>query len=51
VPAADIQALIAVTSHAFGDGEEKALAAGCDDCVAKPYSPRQLLAKIRQYLP
>jgi len=42
--------IIAVTSHALGDGEEKALAAGCDDFVAKPYSPRQLLAKIRQHL-
>ena len=43
--------VIAVTSHALGGGEEKARAAGCDDFVAKPYSPRQLLAKIRQYLP
>ena len=42
--------IIAVTSHAIGGGEEKARAAGCDDFVAKPYSPRQLLAKIRQYL-
>ena len=43
--------VIAVTSHAIGDGEEKARAAGCDDFVAKPYSPRQLLAKIRECLP
>ena len=43
--------VIAVTSHAMGDGEEKARAAGCDDFVGKPYSPRQLLAKIRRYLP
>jgi two-component system cell cycle response regulator DivK len=42
--------IIAVTSHAIGSGEEKARAAGCDDFVAKPYSPRQLLTKIRQYL-
>jgi GAF domain-containing protein len=42
--------IIAVTSHAMDGGEEKARAAGCDDFVAKPYSPRQLLAKIRQYL-
>ena len=42
---------IAVTSHALADGEAKARAAGCDDFVAKPFSPRQLLAKIRQYLP
>jgi two-component system, cell cycle response regulator DivK len=33
------------------DGEEKnAQAAGCEDYVTKPFSPRQLLAKIRQYL-
>ena len=43
--------IIAVTSHALGEGEEKARAAGCDDFVAKPYSPRQLLAKIREFLP
>jgi two-component system cell cycle response regulator DivK len=42
--------IIAVTSHAMGTGEEKARAAGCDDFVAKPYSPRQLLAKIKKYL-
>ena len=43
--------IIAVTSHAIGGGEEKARAAGCDDFVAKPFSPRQLLAKIKEYLP
>jgi two-component system, cell cycle response regulator DivK len=42
--------IIAVTSYAL-DGEEKiARAAGCDDYVPKPFSPRQLLAIIRQYL-
>ena len=42
--------VIAITSHAL-DGEERvARAAGCDDYVPEPYSPRQLLAKIRQYL-
>ena len=42
--------IIAVTSYAL-DGEEKtARAAGCDDYVPKPFSPRQLLAKIRHYL-
>src|SRR6188768_3378057 len=43
--------IIAVTSHAIGGGEEKARAAGCNDFVAKPFSPRQLLAKIKEYLP
>lgn len=43
--------VIAVTSYALSGDEAKARAAGCDDYVTKPYSPRALLAKIRQYLP
>jgi two-component system, cell cycle response regulator DivK len=43
--------IIAVTSYALSGEEEKARAAGCTDYVPKPYSPRQLLAKIREYLP
>jgi two-component system, cell cycle response regulator DivK len=39
-----------VTSYALSGEEKKARAAGCDDYVPKPFSPRQLLAKIRQYL-
>ena len=42
--------IIAITSYALSGDEGKALAAGCDAYVAKPYSPRQLLAKIREYL-
>jgi two-component system cell cycle response regulator DivK len=42
---------IAVTSYALSGEEQKARAAGCDAYVPKPYSPRQLLSKIRQYLP
>jgi two-component system, cell cycle response regulator DivK len=42
--------IIAVTSYAL-DGELKtARAAGCDDYVPKPFSPRELLAKTRQHL-
>jgi two-component system, cell cycle response regulator DivK len=42
--------IIAVTSYALSGEEKKARAAGCDDYVPKPFSPRQLLAIIRQYL-
>jgi two-component system cell cycle response regulator DivK len=42
--------IIAVTSHALDGEEQTARAAGCDDYVPEPYSPRQLLAKIRQYV-
>ena len=31
--------------------EAKARAAGCNGYVAKPFSPRQLLAKVREFLP
>ena len=44
--------IIVVTSYALSGGyEAKARAAGCDDFVAKPFSPRQLLARIRKLLP
>ena len=43
--------VIAVTSYALGGDDDKAHAAGCDGYVTKPYSPRQLLEKIRHYLP
>jgi len=43
--------IIAVTSFALDREEQTARAAGCDDYVPEPYSPRQLLAKIRQYMP
>jgi len=34
--------IIAVTSYALAGEEKKARAAGCDDYVTKPFSPRQL---------
>ena len=43
--------IIAVTSYALSGDDKKAFAAGCDAYVTKPYSPRLLLAKIREYLP
>ena len=43
--------IIVVTSYALSGDEAKARAAGCDAYVTKPYSPRQLLAKIKEFLP
>ena len=43
--------IIAVTSFALSGDDIKAYEAGFDGYVTKPYSPRQLLAKIREYLP
>jgi two-component system, cell cycle response regulator DivK len=42
--------IIVVTSYALSGDEDKARAAGCDAYIAKPYSPRQLLARIRDFL-
>jgi two-component system cell cycle response regulator DivK len=43
--------IIAVTSYALSGDDVKAYAAGCDGYVSKPFSPRALLAKIREYVP
>jgi two-component system cell cycle response regulator DivK len=43
--------IIAVTSYALSGDESKALAAGCDGYVAKPFSPRKILALVQQFLP
>ena len=43
--------IIAVTSYALSGDEVKAFDAGCDAYVSKPFSPRALLAKIREFLP
>ncbi len=42
--------VIAVTSYALSGDDAKAFAAGCDAYVTKPFSPRQLLAKIQEFL-
>ena len=43
--------IVAVTSYALSGDEAKMREAGCDGYVAKPFSPRQLLAKVREFLP
>ena len=43
--------IIVVTSYALSCDDVKAFEAGCNAYVSKPFSPRELLAKIREYLP
>jgi two-component system cell cycle response regulator DivK len=43
--------IIVVTSYALSGDEAKARESGCDAYVTKPYSPRALLAKIKEFLP
>jgi two-component system, cell cycle response regulator DivK len=42
--------IIAVTSYALSGDDERARAAGCAAYVTKPFSPRQLLATVKEHL-
>jgi two-component system cell cycle response regulator DivK len=50
VPALRATPLIVVTSYALSGDDAKAFAAGADAYVSKPFSPRALLAKVRELL-
>jgi two-component system cell cycle response regulator DivK len=43
--------IVVVTSYALSGDDVKAMQAGSDAYVAKPFSPRELLATIRKFLP
>jgi len=43
--------IIVVTSFALSGDDQKAKAAGATAYLAKPYSPRELLAQIRAIVP
>jgi two-component system cell cycle response regulator DivK len=43
--------IIVITSFALSGDDQKARDAGASTYLAKPYSPRELLAKIREFLP
>jgi two-component system cell cycle response regulator DivK len=43
--------IIAVTSYALSGDDVTAYEAGCVGYVTKPFSPRMLLATIREYVP
>ena len=51
IPELALVPIVAVTSYALSGDEAKTREAGCDGYIAKPFSPRQLLAKIREFLP
>lgn len=42
--------VIALTAHAMGEDQQKALAAGCDEYDTKPIELSRLLAKMRSLL-
>ena len=43
--------IIVITSFALSGDREKAMMAGASSYLAKPYSPRELLALVRRFLP
>lgn len=43
--------IIVITSFALSGDRERAAEAGASSYLAKPYSPRELLALVRKYLP
>ena len=43
--------IIVITSFALSGDEKKAMDAGASAYIAKPYSPRELLAQIHKLLP
>ncbi len=50
IPTLQHTPVIAVTSYALSGDDVKARDAGCDGYIPKPFSPRALLATVREYL-
>jgi two-component system, cell cycle response regulator DivK len=43
--------IVVITSYALSGDREQAVQAGASSYLAKPFSPRELLALVQQYLP
>ncbi len=42
--------VILLTANGHGSGLEEGLAAGADDYIVKPFSPREMLSRVEQVL-
>ena len=42
--------MVAVTAHAMVGDRETAIAAGCAECVTKPYELAELIAVVERYI-
>ncbi|MEA2635828.1 MAG: hypothetical protein QOJ33_424 [Chloroflexota bacterium] len=42
--------VVAVTAHAMVGDKETAIAAGCAECVTKPYELEELIAVVQRYI-
>jgi two-component system cell cycle response regulator DivK len=42
--------IVVVTANLYGETYERARAVGCDDYLSKPFTPKDLVALVRQYL-
>jgi len=49
-PAAAATVLVACTAHAMSGDRASALEAGCDDYLAKPFRPDELLAVVERHV-
>src|SRR5437763_17124488 len=49
-PATAAIPVVAITAHAMVGDRETALAAGCSECLTKPYELEELIALVRRYL-
>ena len=50
-PATSASPIVVITSFALSGDRERAVEAGANGYLAKPYSPRELLALVQQMLP
>jgi two-component system, cell cycle response regulator DivK len=50
MPEGGLLPILAFTAHALRGDDLKAKAAGCDDYIAKPCAPRDVIEKVKEWL-